>query len=140
MNPLLRHVGDLVHAHDALAVARGATWKELWIRTCIPGGSSADVRYRSDSKAIHFDRSPEGPGQVTWNEFAEMIRAGLTDQLVADLEAALADWNRYNHEPATRGDLTYASCVGRMRELTKQVVANALGAQPVQLDLFGAVA
>jgi hypothetical protein len=140
VNPLLRHVGDLVHTHDALAMARGGTWKELWIRTCIPGGCSTDVRYHSDGKAIRFDRSPEGPGVVTWAEFADMIRSGLTDHLVADLEAAMADWNRYNHDPDNRGDLTYSSCSSWMRELERQIVANALGAQPVQLDLFGAVA
>ena len=143
MNPLLPHAANLVMANDALKIARGATWKELYVRGTIPGGCSAEARYLSDGKAIHFDRSPIGPGSVTWAEFTDFIRSGLTDEIVADLEAAMADWNRYNHDPDNRGDLTYSSCTSRFRELERQIVANAMAtttAEGVQLDLFGAIA
>lgn len=138
MNPLLHHLGQLVHAIDCERIAKGGTWKELWIRGCFPGYSSPEASYTSTGKAITFTRSPDGPGVVTWAEFAEMIRRGLTPDLEAELTAALNDWGRYNHEPANRGDLTYASCVGRMRAACTQVVVNSIGATPAfeQLDLF----
>ena len=141
MNPLLRHVAHLVFAHDALRIARGESWDHMYVRTTTPGGGGGDTSYRSGTKAITIDRSPDGPGVVTWAEFAEFIRSGLTDELVADLEAAIADWHRFNHRPAERGDLTYRSCTARFRELEARIVANALAvtpaeAEPMQLDLF----
>ncbi len=143
MNPLLRHVAHLVFAHDAHAIAQGNDWDHMYVRTTTPGGHGGEVAYRSGMKAITVDRSPDGPGVVTWAEFAEFIRAGLTDALVADLAAAMADWRRFNHEPAERGDLTYSSCTARFRELEAQIVANALAgtvgdAAPVQLGLLEA--
>ena len=142
MNPLLRHVARLVFAHDALAIARGTGWERLYARQTCPGGGGGDVAYRSGSKAITITRSPDGPGVVTWAEFADFIRTGLTDDLVADLKVAMNDWHRFNHVPAERGDLTYASCTARFRELEARIVANALAADDhaVQLDLFGVVA
>lgn len=141
MNPLLRHVAPhLVTAQDALAVAHGADWRDLWIRSTHPGGIGQHLAFRAGSTRIDVERSPDGPGTVTWAELADMIRAGLTDQLVADLEAAVADWMTYNHDPEGRGDLTYESCTGRFRELGRQIVANGLGPTVEQLDLFGGAA
>ncbi len=144
MNPLLRHVAHLVGAHDAHAIAQGSGWDRMYVRTTSPGGHGSEVAYRSGTKAITVDRSPDGPGVVTWAEFAEFIRSGLTDALVADLAAAMGDWRRFNHRPAERGDLTYSSCTARFRELEAQIVANAMAgaagdAVPVQLGLFEAV-
>lgn len=139
MNPLLRHVARLVFAHDALAIARGTGWERLYVRQTSGGGGGGDVAYSCGSKAITVDRSPDGPGVVTWAEFADFIRTGLTDDLVADLKVAMNDWYRFNHVPAERGDLTYESCTARFRELEARIVANALAADDhtVQLDLFG---
>ena len=139
MNPLLRHVAHLVFAHDALAIARGTGWERMYVRSTSRGGRHDGVAYSCGTKAITVTRSPDGPGVVTWAEFADFIRAGLTDDLVADLKVAMNDWHRYNHVPAERGDLTYESCTARFRELEARIVANALAADDhaVQLDLFG---
>lgn len=141
MNPLLRHVSHhAVVAHDALKIARGGTWRDLWLRNVLGGACTHEVRFTANAKAITITRSPDGPGVVTWAEVAELIRAGLDDDLVADLRSALADWNTYNHDPAGRGDLTHDSCTGRMREVERRVVDNALAPAAVQLDLFGVTA
>jgi hypothetical protein len=142
MNPLLRHVACLVFAHDALAIARGTGWERLYVRQTSVGGGGGEVAYRSGTKAITVTRSPDGPGVVTWAEFADFIRTGLTDDLAADLKVAMADWHRFNHRSAERGDLTYESITARFREMEARIVANALAADDhaVQLDLFEVVA
>lgn len=141
MNPLLRHVAPhLVTAQDALAIAHGADWRTSHQRSVLMGIRTADIAFRAGNARIDIERSPDGPGTVTWAEIADVIRAGLTDELVADLKAAAADWMTYNHDPDGRGDLTYESCTGRFRELERQIVANGLGPAVEQLDLFGGAA
>lgn len=142
MNPLLHVVAaQAVNAQDALRMAEGASWQDLWIRNVWGASWSGETRIECTPKVITILKSPDGAGKVTWAEVAEMIRAGLTEQLTDDLRAAVADWGTFNHDPANRGDLTYASCTDRFRELEQQIIANALGSsEPAQLSFFDLLA
>ena len=143
MNPLLRHlVPQLIHYGDAIKIADGGTWKDLWLKTTLPGAMNGAVAYRSDATKITVTRSPDGEGTVTWAEIAEVIAAGLTPELAAEARDAGRRWRAFNDGAPIDGD-TYSTCTARFRSIEHRIAAHGLDVLAQvdgQMSLFEAVA
>lgn len=144
MNPLVGHVAPhLVAVTDIIAVAGGADWTRLHVRTTTPGHADPTLRFDSDTRRIHVQRSPDGPGQVPWADVAAFIRLGVTPEVVSDLRDAYRTWcdssGRMVCGVWTLGNSgDHAAANARMTQGRQAVIACAVGRwQPsAQLDLF----
>jgi hypothetical protein len=78
------------HVVGALDVALVAKDHELAARGVPAGKLDGDLAYRCDTRGVHVTASSAGPGTVSWDEIAGIVRAGITPARVAAVEDAQA--------------------------------------------------
>lgn len=131
----LAEAAQWVTITDILAVARGATWKDLYARQSCGGSGRPGVCVSNRGTYIEVSTSWREPGErVPWSRIVDLIRAGTT---IGDLVEGSQAYRRYCESGGVYGPATTDRMAAVVFDVRTRGLAALEPAEPVgQMSLF----